>query len=180
MRLAHLLLTVFGLGHMRPAPGTWGSTPPPAVAMLLVWVLGRDGLSAADGRIVDGAMVLMLVIFSASCLAWGGWAERRWEKKDPGQVVADEVAGQAIALLALPWRAILDADALLWNVVLAGTAFLAFRFFDIVKPPPANRLQRLGAGWGILIDDLFAGLYALLATQLLVRLVWVNVFPIGA
>ena len=54
---------------------------------------------------------------------------------------------------------------------LAGTAFFTFRFFDIVKPPPANQLQRLRAGWGILVDDLVAGVYALIVTQIIVRVV---------
>jgi phosphatidylglycerophosphatase A len=168
--LPGLLVTVFGLGHMRPASGTWGSTPPPAIALGLVWWLGRDGLNATDGWIISGTMVALGVAFSIFCVVWGPWSERRFGRKDPGQVVADEVAGQAIALLALPWRAMTDRDAVIWNLAVAATAFFAFRLFDIIKPPPANRLQALPAGWGILVDDLFAGVYALAATQVIVRL----------
>ena len=103
-------------------------------------------------------------------MRFGAWAEVHFGKKDPRQVVADETAGQCVALLALPW----GGD---WseNLVLAATAFVTFRLFDIVKPPPINRIQRLGGGWGILVDDLLAGLYALAATQLLARLIWPGV-----
>jgi phosphatidylglycerophosphatase A len=166
-----LMLTVGGLGFMRPASGTWGSTPPPALALALVWLVGRDGLSAADAWLVDGALVLIAIVFSVACVAGGRWAEREWGRKDPGQVVADETAGQAVALLALPWRPMTDLDGLGANVAIAATAFLAFRLLDIVKPPPANALQRLPHGWGILVDDLVAGAYALAVTQVVWRVV---------
>jgi len=177
VKVASLLLTAFGLGHLRPAPGTWGSTLPTGIALLLVIVLGVNGFSARDGWIVNIVLVVLLLVFSYACLAWGDWAEAWYGKKDPGQVVADEVAGQAIALLALPWRAIVDEggarwDALLFNIIAAATAFFAFRLFDIVKPPPAQQLQAWPSGVGILIDDIFAGGYALIATQLLVRYAW--------
>jgi len=177
LKLPPLFLTAFGLGHLRPAPGTWGSALPAAIALLLVVGLGVNGFSARDGWIINVVLVLLLLVFSYACLAWGDWAEAWYAKKDPGQVVADEVAGQAIALLALPWRAIIDDggmrwDALLFNTIAAATAFLAFRLFDITKPPPAQQLQAWPSGVGILIDDIFAGGYALIATQLLVRYAW--------
>jgi phosphatidylglycerophosphatase A len=177
MRTASILLTAFRLGHLWPAPGTWGSTPPAAVALALAVLLGLNGLSAGDHWIINGVLVLLLLVFSYACIAWGDWAEAWYGKKDPGQVVADEVAGQAVALLALPWRAIVEDggmrwDALLFNIVIAATAFFAFRFFDITKPPPARQLQAWPSGWGILIDDIFAGGYALIVTQLLVRFAW--------
>jgi phosphatidylglycerophosphatase A len=174
---AALMLTAFGLGHMRPASGTWGSTPPAAVALLLAMLLGLNGLGVADRWIINGVLVLLVVVFSYACVAWGDWAEAWYGKKDPGQVVADEVAGQAVALLVLPWRAIAEDGSMRWeafwfNIIAAATAFFAFRFFDIVKPSPARQLQAWPSGWGILIDDLFAGGYALIATQLVVRYVW--------
>ncbi len=116
------------------------------------------------------ALVSVGVSFAVACLAWGEWAEALYRRKDPGQVVADEVAGQTVALLALPWRPMADREAVIWNVAMAATAFFAFRFFDIVKPPPARRLERLEGGAGILFDDLCAGVYALVLTQVIVRL----------
>jgi phosphatidylglycerophosphatase A len=76
--------------------------------------------------------------------------------KDPAFVVIDEVAGQMIALVALP---------LSWKSALAS--LILFRVFDIVKPPPLRRLERLPGGAGILLDDVGAGLYALAVAQLL-------------
>lgn len=151
VRLA--LTTVFGLGLLRPAPGTWGSVPPPILVLAMVW-------AGAPAWAVNAALVAMAVFFSAACVVLGGWAERRFDTKDPGQVVADEVAGQCVALLLLPW-----------NVPLVVAAFIAFRIFDVIKPPPAGRVQRIGGGWGILLDDLVAGLMALAVMQLLARVV---------
>jgi phosphatidylglycerophosphatase A len=103
-------------------------------------------------------------------------------KKDPGQVVADEIAGQALTLLALPW-AIADGWAgsptlpegvtpMVFNIGLAVVGFLLFRIFDILKPPPANGLQRLGGGMGILVDDLIAGVMAAAVLQIGVRFIY--------
>jgi phosphatidylglycerophosphatase A len=165
-RAAHFLLTAGGLGHMRPASGTWGSTPPVALALLLALLLGGDGLTLGDHVVINGALIGVAIVFSWACIAFGAQAEQRWARKDPGQVVADEVAGQCVALLALPWR----GDHLLWNGAIGLGAFLAFRVMDIVKPPPANGLQKLKAGWGILVDDLVAGAYAAATIQIVTRL----------
>jgi phosphatidylglycerophosphatase A len=79
-------------------------------------------------------------------------AERALGRKDPGAIVIDEVAGMALAVLLLPRTA---------GVLLA--AFVLFRVFDVVKPYPANALQRLRGGAGVMLDDLVAGVYALVA-----------------
>jgi phosphatidylglycerophosphatase A len=76
--------------------------------------------------------------------------------KDPQFVVIDEVAGQLITLIAVPVS---------WKSLLAG--FILFRGFDIVKPPPIRKLERLPEGFGIVIDDVAAGLYALAVMQVL-------------
>ena len=78
--------------------------------------------------------------------------------KDPQFVVIDEVAGQLIALIAVP---------LAWKTFLAG--FILFRVFDIIKPPPVRQLERLPEGTGIVLDDVAAGLYALMIMQLLLH-----------
>jgi len=159
------LVTVFGLGLLRPAPGTWGSLPPPALVLGLLWL-------GAGGRTVNLALLVVAAVFGLGCAAFGRWAETRFGGKDPRQVVADETAGQSLALLFLPWRNPVDREAWMWNIALAATAFVVFRIFDVVKPPPARALQRLEGGWGILLDDISAGLEALLVTHLLAWLLW--------
>ena len=79
-------------------------------------------------------------------------------KKDPSHVVIDEVAGQLLTLVACP---------IVWQALLAG--FILFRAFDIVKPPPVRSLERLPEGTGIVVDDLGAGIYALIVLQLLLH-----------
>lgn len=144
---AMLAVTSAGLGYLRPAPGTWGSLPPIAVGTAL---LALDASSA----VFSVVMVITAIVFTAFCVAFGGRAESRFRRKDPSQVVADETAGQAVALLVFP-VAHDHAYALL------ALSFFAFRGFDILKPPPANQLQAVRGGWGIVLDDLVAGAMAL-------------------
>ncbi len=158
--IGNWIVTGMGLGLMRPAPGTWGSLPPVALAMLLAF-------ARTDGRTIDMALAAMGLVFGIGCLVWGEMAERRYGKKDPGAVVADEVAGQSLALMWLPWS---TNSARI--IATCAIAFFAFRVFDIIKPPPARGWQRFPGGLGILIDDLVAGFYALVATQLIVRALW--------
>lgn len=150
------VLASFGLGHVRPASGTWGSMPPVVLAGILIALgLGPD----QQPWVYNAVLVAIVILFTAACVLWGEVAEARWGK-DPSAVVADETAGQSIALLALPvagfgWR----------TIAMLGAAYLLFRFMDIVKPPPSNGLQRLPTGWGIVLDDLVAGVYALVVVQ---------------
>jgi len=151
LNLPSLALSVGGLGFLRPAPGTWGSMPPPAI----VAALGLAGMGATGLHLVT---FLLLVLSSIACVAWGAYAETRFGRKDAAEVVADETAGVcpavfvAIAMTSETWPRL---------IALAG-AFLLFRVFDILKPWPARRLEELREGWGVLIDDLVAGVYAAL------------------
>ncbi len=153
--LPGLALTAMGLGLLRPAPGTWGSLPPVAVGLVLA-------ASGAGPLMVSAGLVLLVIAGSVACVRFGDWAELRWGKKDPGCVVADEVAGQAITLLAVPWVVPVDSDGWAHNLWWSGGAFLLFRLFDILKPPPIRGVQSLRGGWGILVDDLLAGAMAAL------------------
>lgn len=148
--LKTLAVTAGGLGFLRPAPGTWGSTPPCAVAWIIV-LLG--------GTTIHVSIAAAIIAISATliCIALGAFAEQKFGRKDPSQVVIDEVAGQGVALLFIPAFAI----ETFWRATLTlGAAFILFRVFDILKPPPAYRMQRLKGGLGVVVDDLFAGLYA--------------------
>jgi len=150
-RAAMLAVTTMGLGRLRPAPGTWGSLPPVLVVAALLAM-------HAPPLAITAAMLLLAVVFSACCIVFGDEAEARFRAKDPSAVVADETAGQAVALLFFP-AAHPHAPWLLLG------AFLAFRALDIIKPPPARQLQSVPGGWGILLDDLIAGAMALALVQ---------------
>ncbi len=157
------LLTCGGLGRLEPGPGTWGSMPPAAAALALV-------LAGTPAWGVNAALAATAILFSGACVAFGRWAEERFAAADPRPVVADEVAGQCLALLGLPWRT--GTDQWAWNAALVAVAFGAFRLFDILKPQPARAAERLPRGIGVLADDLVAGLYALAVTQVVARVPW--------
>ena len=141
--------TVFGAGLLRPGPGTYGS-----IAAVLLWfaaahVFQPGALALAYGTAGAAVLVTLIGIPAATTVA------RESGRDDPGHVVIDEVAGQLIALIAI------RAD---WPHALLS--LLLFRLFDIVKPPPVRQLERLPAGTGIMLDDVAAGLLALVVAQL--------------
>lgn len=147
-RLALAVASAGYTGFFPIAPGTVGS----AVGVI-VWGAARLGGATP---VHEAALVLVLLVVGALAASE---AERRLGTTDPGPVVIDEVMGQCATLLAAP---------LTWQVALAG--FLLFRVFDIVKPPPARQLERAHGGWGIMLDDLAAGVYAALVLQAVLRL----------
>ncbi len=151
LNLPTLALSVGGLGFLRPAPGTWGSIPPVAIVAAMA-VLGT---STPVMHSVAGAL---LVLASVACVAWGDYAERRFGRKDASEVVADEAAGVCLPVVAA-LSVVSDTSDRLWALL---AAFLLFRLFDIAKPWPVSRLERLPGGWGVLLDDLMAGVYAAL------------------
>lgn len=164
-----LLVTTFGLGALRPAPGTWGSMPPCAIAAALI-VLSFGPNNGAQGFwAFNITLGLIVLIFSAACVRYGDAAEARFGKKDPGSVCADETAGMALALLFLPAAA---SSTLLRAAITLAAAFILFRLLDIFKPWPAHQLQTIPGGWGILIDDLVVGIQALIIIQLVAFLVF--------
>ncbi len=160
-RLTLSVLTCFGLGRSPFAPGTVGSLPPPLLALALVAALGPHwGVTAG--------VVLVGVAAAVLCVRFGARGEALLGGKDPGAIVLDEVAGQSMPLVFLPWVSFESPGGITRNVVLALTAFVTFRLFDITKPPPARGLQSVRGGLGILVDDLVAGAYAAAATWLVV------------
>lgn len=156
-------VTVGGLGHLRPFPGTWGSLPSVAVAGVLV----AAGLGPAGHPVVYNLVLLAVVIvFSGACIVLGDRAEARFLRKDPSQVVADETAGQALTLMFLPAAAVATPGLAAFTLFYG---FLAFRAMDIVKPWPARQIQRVPGGWGVLLDDLMAAVYAWVVVQVIAR-----------
>ncbi|MHC4619804.1 MAG: phosphatidylglycerophosphatase A family protein [Planctomycetota bacterium] len=145
--MKRLAASCFGLGFLPLAPGTWGSLPP-AVAFVLLRHVGAPGIMTS---------VVMLVLTLAGSIVCVGCAPAviaLTGKSDPREVVADEFAGQALTFIAIG----AVPTGRIWVVGLLG--FVLFRLFDIVKPWPIRKLEKLPAGWGILADDLMAGVYA--------------------
>lgn len=147
-RLAWALATVFGAGLLRPAPGTWGSL----AALPLLWLLHQAGGFWA------------VALGTGVALAVGLWAiaevTRGAADHDPGEVVIDELVGQWLALWPVSFGAqFAGADILaLWPGWIA--AFILFRLFDIWKPGPVGWADRRSGTFGVMFDDVFAGLIA--------------------
>lgn len=147
LRTARALATVGGLADRLPAPGTTvGSAVAVAAFLALSW--------AAPGAIVPAALAALAAVVPLAVWACGTEAQRRGET-DPGAVVLDEVAGQWLALVVLA-IGLGRAPRLLES--LAG--FVLFRLLDVIKPWPIRPLERLPGGWGIVADDIAAGLAA--------------------
>jgi len=163
--MKRILTSCFGLGWLPVAPGTWGSLPA-AIIFGLMCHFGASAIliSIVMAAIAIGGSVICVMLAPAAIAATG--------KRDPGEVVVDEVAGQAITFLAVPFSvAETFSNWQIWAVTIAG--FLLFRLMDIVKPWPVHKLEGLPAGWGILADDLMAAVYAAIALQICIRL-WIG------
>ena len=138
VELSEWLATCFKIGHLPIAPGTWGSLA--AVIGWWLWLQYLDPLVF---------IVLIITIFTIGVFATNIIIDHTGEK-DPSRVVIDEVAGQWLGLLMLP-------DGTLY---IAG-AFILFRFLDILKPWPIRHLEQFPKGWGVMLDDMLAGLLTL-------------------
>jgi phosphatidylglycerophosphatase A len=136
IRLAFAIATVFKAGYIPIAPGTVGSI----IGLLVFWL------------IKDYASFTIEMFVAATLFFAGVWAstivEQVLERHDPGVVIVDEVVGMLVALMLLPP-----------TITVTFLAFLLFRVFDIIKPYPARRCEQLSRGWGIMMDDVVAGLY---------------------
>ena len=144
---AMLVATFFGLGRRRPGPGTWASA-----TTVLLWAVVAHALAPSLRAPVAIALVFLVTLIGIPAATQ---VARGLAAKDPQIVVIDEVAGQLVALIAVP---------LAWKSFLV--AFILFRIFDIVKPPPVRQLEAVPEGTGIMLDDIAAGAYALIVMQL--------------
>jgi len=147
---ATLTATFFGIGRLRPGPGTWGS-----VATVALWAALAHALAPELRTPVAIALALLITLIGIPAATR---VARATGRKDPQFVVIDEVAGQLIALIAVP---------LAWKTFLAG--LILFRGFDIIKPPPVRQLEKLPEGTGIVLDDVGAGIFAFAVMHLLLH-----------
>ena len=148
--LAKIIGSTFGCGYSPVAPGTVGSL----AAVVVLWL--APPISS-----------IALILLAASFFVIGVWASFMCEKDwghDSGRIVWDEVVGMMITVVALP------KDWLIYLI-----AFGLFRFFDILKPFPINKSQDLPHGWGVMVDDVLAGIFANIVLQLLVRFVFTSI-----
>ena len=149
---AWTLATFFGTGYLRPGPGTWGSA-----TGLLLWLAVAHWAHPTRGHLALGTVIAALVLLLIGIPA-SATVAREAGTEDPSFVVLDEVVGK--------WVALIGATTLLWSWLLA---FLLFRIFDILKPSPARQFDRMHSGFGIMMDDVAAGLYALILVWLASR-----------
>jgi phosphatidylglycerophosphatase A len=147
---ATLVATFFGIGYLRPGPGTWASAATVALWWLLSHKITSSWLPWAPALLALAAVLAGIPAATRVARASG--------RKDPQFVVIDEVAGQLVTLIASP---------VAWQSLLLG--FILFRAFDIVKPPPVRQLERLPEGTGIVVDDVGAGLYGLAVMQIVLH-----------
>ena len=149
-----LVSTGLGIGMIPVAPGTWGSLEGLAIGFFLVRGLH---LSPAAGFLISCIVALGI---GAGAVLVSGPVEALAGVRDPGPIVIDEVAGQIVALAPASFFLSGPAGGAIRAWVFFGAPFLLFRLFDIWKPGPIRRLQELPGGWGIVVDDLAAGLAA--------------------
>lgn len=153
-----LAITTFGVGYIPIAPGTFGSVVGVLIYLTAAWIEANTGIYLLENgwrgeQVMAWLHAVNLIAFLLLCLL-GIWAATRavriFQDKDPQKAVVDEVIGQLIVFLFVPF-------AISWHLILAG--FLLFRLFDIWKPYPIDSLQNLPAGIGVCADDILAGVY---------------------
>jgi phosphatidylglycerophosphatase A len=190
-RVAMLIATGLGLGYLPKAPGTWGSVGGAAIIAGIgaffvgpfAWLLPHIGVWLESLRLLEKESGIFLEVLVAVIIGlFGTWASTRasqWlQKKDPQEIVIDEVSGMTVALILglgagfYPLHEIRNPDfvgfsylffarMLNWKYLVVG--FILFRVFDIWKPWPVRAAEKLPGGWGIMADDWVAGVYAALA-----------------
>lgn len=152
-RLKPLIGSVFNIGFLPNAPGTWGSL----FALIPIYFIGTYLPTYA------------MLLFSLLCTLLTLWVAEDCEKAwggDPSPLVMDEFAGQSMTFVWIPFFPHVS-----YNLVLLMGGFFFFRFFDIKKPLGVDRLQTLSGGMGIVIDDLLAGIYAFICLKIILILV---------
>ena len=149
------IATFGGVGHIRPAPGTWGSL----AALPAAWVI----LTLGGPWALVAATILVTIIGVPATQAEVDASGDH----DPSQVVIDEVAGQWIALFPVAFGAAMMGASYLALYPGWIAAFALFRLFDITKWGPIGTADRRGDAWGVMLDDLIAGLFAALSVTAL-------------
>ena len=143
--LIRLYVTFFFLGNSPVAPGTTGTLG----AILLFFFLTFVSFPI---------YIVFLLILTAFSIFMSSLAVKIYNSKDPGQIVIDEVCGYLFTMVLIPFS---------WGYVITG--FLLFRILDILKPYPIRNIEKLRDGYGIVLDDVLAGIYANILMQIIIR-----------
>ena len=144
-----LITSFFYLGHSPFMPGTMG-----ALGGLVIYFFVRNN---------DILYTFSILFLFTLGVLFAGEAEKIYKRKDPAMIVIDEACGMLLALFFVPFN--------LYSVILG---FFLFRIFDILKPPPARRLEKLTGSLGIMFDDIVAALYTNIILQVVFRVISVN------
>lgn len=157
--MSKFLATVFGVGYLKPAPGTWGSL----AALPLFWIIHE---------FLGGPIATTLATIAVTLVGW--WvidqATKGSDNHDPSEIVIDEVAGQWVALLPMSFGAAAMGVGILDLYPGWIAAFILFRLFDIWKPGPVGWADRRNDAFGVMFDDIIAGIMAAIGTLILVGL----------
>jgi phosphatidylglycerophosphatase A len=148
IKIHSLFASVIGIGYVGKGGGTLA-----AIVFCIIWFLLPAGYEKSFWQVVITILILILGTWSA------GEVDSIWGK-DSSKVVIDEVAGMAITLLFVPHQ-----------IIYLLISLIAFRFFDILKPLGIRKLEKLPKGWGVMADDLLAGIYGFAVVQLLIFIV---------
>lgn len=151
-RLKTVIGSGFGSGRLPVAPGTWGSL----IALIPIYLCFHFG---------SNITLLIFVVIASVLTLWSADACTRKWGPDPGQMVMDEWAGQALVFIPF-----LSVGTFYTDLILFLGGFLLFRLFDIWKPLGISHLDRIQGAWGILLDDLLAGLYTNLCLKIFILL----------
>lgn len=146
MLISKIITTCFGIGYIQKGAGTIA-----ALFCCLLWY----GLHGAESHFLFQLLLLVLLFFLG--VFTSNTVEKEWGK-DSNRVVIDEVHGMLTALFLIPFN---------WQYLLA--AFVLFRFFDIAKPLGVRKMEKFSEGWGVMLDDLLAGMYSNVVLQIIVK-----------
>ena len=144
-RLIKVTTSFFYLGHSPFMPGTLGS-----LAGLLIYCVVKDKLPIYAFSLVF--LFALGILFSAE-------AEKIYKRKDPRMIVIDEVCGMMLSLFLVPY-----------NIWIVALGFVLFRTFDIIKPPPAKRIEKFSGAFGVMFDDIIAAIYTNFILQVTCRI----------
>ena len=144
--ISKILTTSLGAGFLPLAPGTWGA----AIGCLIVWLLSYYQVLNTP------LLAILIIVFTLISVPMINILEEEWGE-DPSKVVIDETVGLWITMLFVSFS--------FQNLILA---FILFRFFDIAKPLGIRRLEQIKNGWGVMLDDVLAGIYANIVLQIII------------